>query len=55
MFFYDILGEERGLSFDDDSPASPLRNPSGTSLSASNNNTLPKGNKKGIFKRVSIS
>nr|ABD59026.1 voltage-gated calcium channel beta subunit [Physalia physalis] len=53
--------EERGTSFDDDSPASPLRNPSGSSLTANNNNnnsntasnvnnSQPKG-KKGIFKK----
>lgn len=51
--------EERGQSFEDNTPDSPLRNPSGTNLSSNNtnnnntmNNTGQTKGRKGIFKRV---
>jgi len=50
--------DERGQSFDDNTPDSPLRNPSGTNLSSNNtnnnntmNNTGQTKGRKGIFKR----
>jgi len=50
--------EDRGQSFEDNGPDSPLRNPSGTNLSANNSNRSDATNnigntkgRKGIFKR----